>query len=93
MLAFVLAILLLFLTPGPGVMTLAGVGAAHGFRHGLIYGTGLFVGTNLVALAVVSGLAALLLANPIIRTVLLRGSVAFLLYLACRIAFAGSQNR
>ena len=33
MIAFVLAIFLLILTPGPGVLSLAGVGAAHGWRR------------------------------------------------------------
>ncbi len=52
---------------------------------------GLFIGNNLVVLAVVSGLAALLLANPVVRTVLFTLSTAYLLYLAMRIAFAGSK--
>lgn len=91
MLSFASAVLLLLITPGPGVLSLAGVGAAFGFRAGLRYMAGLFLGTNLVALAVVSGLAALVLADPAIRTVLLVASTAYLLYLALRIALAGSK--
>lgn len=91
MLTFALACLLLFITPGPGVLTLAGVGSAFGFRAGLTYGIGLFIGTNLVALAVVTGLAAILLAEPTIRTIAFWLSVAYLLYLAFRIAFAGAK--
>jgi threonine/homoserine/homoserine lactone efflux protein len=52
---------------------------------------GLFVGTNLVALAVVSGLAALVLADPRIRLLLFMLSFGYLTYLALRIAFAGSR--
>jgi threonine/homoserine/homoserine lactone efflux protein len=52
---------------------------------------GLFIGNNIVVLAVVSGLAALVLASPAIRTVLFILSTAYLLYLALRIAFAGSR--
>jgi threonine/homoserine/homoserine lactone efflux protein len=44
-----------------------------------------------VALAVVTGLAALILANPVIRTALFAASTCYLLYLAARIAFAGSK--
>ncbi len=88
---FALAVFLLIITPGPGVLSLAGVGAAYGFRSGFRYFTGLFIGTNLVALAVVTGLAALILANPTIRTVLLVASTAYLLYLAAKIALAGSK--
>jgi threonine/homoserine/homoserine lactone efflux protein len=91
MLSFAAAVVLLMITPGPGVLSLAGVGAAFGFRSGLRYLTGLFIGTNLVALAVVTGLAALILASPIIRTVLFVASTAYLLYLAWRIASAGSR--
>jgi threonine/homoserine/homoserine lactone efflux protein len=51
---FCLAVLLLLVTPGPGVLSTAGVGAAFGFNAGLRYVTGLFIGTNLVALIVVA---------------------------------------
>ena len=56
MLAFALAALLLLITPGPGVMSLAGVGAAFGTRPGLAYMSGLCLGTNLVAGMVVAEL-------------------------------------
>jgi len=91
MLTFVAAVFFLIITPGPGVLSAAGVGAAYGMRSGLRYVLGLFIGNNLVVLAVVSGLAALLLANPVVRTVLFTLSTAYLLYLAMRIAFAGSK--
>jgi threonine/homoserine/homoserine lactone efflux protein len=91
MLSFAAAVVLLLITPGPGVLSLAGVGAACGFRSGLRYLIGLFIGTNLVALAVVTGLAALIIASPVIRSVLFVASTAYLLYLAWRIASAGSK--
>lgn len=91
MLTFAAAVILLIITPGPGVLTTAGVGAAYGFRPGLSYVTGLFIGTNMVALAVITGLAAIVLSVPVIRYVLMAASVAYLLYLASRIAFAGSR--
>ena len=88
MTAFIFAILLLLTTPGPGVLSTAGVGAAYGFNAGLRYVTGLFIGTNAVAFIVVSGLAAVLLASPWARTTLLAVSTIYLLYLAFNIAFA-----
>ncbi len=91
MLSFAAAVLLLIATPGPGVLSTAGVGAAYGFRFGLAYVAGLFVGTNLVAVAVISGLAAAVLASPVLRGVLTAASVAYLLFLAARIALAGSR--
>lgn len=91
MLTFAAAVFFLIITPGPGVLSAAGVGAAYGMRSGLRYVLGLFIGNNIVIFAVVSGLAALVLANPIVRTVLFVLSTAYLLYLASRIAFAGTQ--
>ena len=52
---------------------------------------GLWIGTNLVSLAVVTGLAALILADDRIRLVLFALSFGYLTYLAYRIAFAGTR--
>lgn len=91
MLTFALAVILLIITPGPGVLSTAGFGAAYGFKPSLRYVTGLWLGTNMVMLAVITGLAAILLATPWLRWVLMTASVAYLLYLAGRIALAGAK--
>lgn len=91
MITFALAVFALIITPGPGVLSVAGVGSAFGFAPGARYIGGLFVGNNLVALAVVSGMAAIIQANENIRVVLMVASVGYLTYLAYRIAFAGSR--
>ncbi len=91
MLTFAVAVFFLLITPGPGVMSAAGVGSAFGSRPGARYIAGLFIGTNLVALAVVSGMAAVILANSEIRFVLLIASGGYLLYLALRIALSGTK--
>ncbi|MGI9357596.1 MAG: LysE family translocator [Rhizobiaceae bacterium] len=91
MLTFLTAIFFLLVTPGPGVLSLAGVGSAFGYRAGWAYGTGLFVGSNAVMAAAAAGLAALFLANENLRLVFTVVSTAYLLYLAAKIAFAGSR--
>ena len=91
MLVFAAAVFFLIITPGPGVLTTAGVGAAYGYGPGVRYVTGLFIGTNLVAIAVVSGIAAVVLAIPFLRLILLVASAAYLCYLAAKIAFSGSK--
>ena len=91
MLTFVAAAILLIITPGPGVLSLAGVGSAFGFRAGLKYFIGLFVGNNLVGVFVISGVGALVLADPVTRTVLLVLSSIYLIYLASTIALSGSN--
>jgi threonine/homoserine/homoserine lactone efflux protein len=51
----------------------------------------LFIGNNLVCIAVISGLVTVVLANPSIRMTLLIISAAYLGYLAFRIAFSGAK--
>jgi len=93
MLQFIVSVCLLLIAPGPGVLSLAGVGAAFGRNTGLNYLLGLLIGTNLVALAVVSGMAAVVLSVPWLRYVLLVASICYLLWLALRIAMSGSKIR
>ena len=75
----------------PEVLSLAGVGTVFGWQPGLRYLAGLFIGTNLVCLAVVSGLAALVIADQTVRTMLAVVSAGYLSYLALRVAFTGSN--
>lgn len=91
MIEFAAAVLFLIITPGPGVLSAAGVGSGFGFRPGTNYIGGLFIGTNLVSLAVISGAAALVFSVPGLREILLYASAAYLFYLALKIAFSGSK--
>ena len=91
MLTFAVAVFFLLITPGPGVLTTAGVGAAFGRKAGVQYVSGLCIGNALVGLAVVTGLAAIIFALPLVRNILLVLSALYLCYLAFRIATAGSK--
>ncbi len=91
MLLFLGAVFFLLITPGPGVLSTAGVGSGFGGRAGLRYVAGLFIGTNMVALAVVSGLAAVIFSVPIVRDILFYASAAYLFYLALKIALSGTR--
>ena len=91
MLTFAISVFLLIVTPGPGVLSTAGFGAAYGFKRSLRYVLGLFLGTNLVFFAVASGLIAILLSVPSVRIFLLVLSTCYLFYLASKIALAGSN--
>lgn len=88
---FALAVFLLIVTPGPGVLSTAGVGSAYGFRPGIRYLAGLFLGTNLVTLGVITGVVAVMMSMPGLRLLLMVASVGYLLFLAARIAFAGAR--
>ncbi len=91
MLSFATACILLIITPGPGVLSVAGVGSGYGFKAASIFLCGLCLGNFLVGLLVVSGVAAAVLAVPLVRPVLLTLSALYMLYLAMKVAFAGSK--
>ena len=91
MLTFAITVFLLIVTPGPGVLSTAGFGAAYGYKKSLRYVFGLFLGTNLVFLAVSTGLIAILISIPSLRIFLLILSTCYLFYLAAKIALAGSN--
>ncbi|MEM7289449.1 MAG: LysE family translocator [Pseudomonadota bacterium] len=91
MLAFAVACFLIIATPGPGVLSVAGVGSGYGFKIGSLYLWGLCLGNILVCTAVVTGLAAALFSVPYVREVLLTACVAYMIYLAAKIALAGSR--
>ena len=91
MFSFAIAVFLMLITPGPGVLSTAGVGTAYGMRAGISYVTGLFLGSNLVGLLVISGLAAIMLDVPFIRIALAVLSAGYLIYLAAKIAFSGTR--
>ncbi|KHA50468.1 LysE family translocator [Sulfitobacter geojensis] len=91
MIEFALAVFFLLITPGPGVLSTAGIGAAYGYRAGFAYLGGLMLGGGVTMLLVITGLAAIMLAVPWLRFVLLLASVGYLTYLAWRIASAGTR--
>lgn len=89
MATFISAVFFLIITPGPGVLTVAGNAAAYGFRAGIPYLIGVVSGSLVVMGLVASGFAALVLSTPYVREVLLAASLGYLLYLAWRIATSG----
>ena len=91
MITFIFAVIFLLSTPGPGVLSAAGVGAGFGMRAGLRFVSGLFIGQAIVFFSVAFGLATLVLATPWLRIFLMVLSFSYLLYLAGRITLAGSK--
>ncbi|HMG50894.1 MAG TPA: LysE family translocator [Inquilinus sp.] len=87
-LSLVLAALVVMGSPGPSTISVTAVGAAFGFRRSLPYVSGLILGTTAVLLAIAAGLVSILLSLPRLAPVLLGLSVAYMIYLAFRIATA-----
>jgi threonine/homoserine/homoserine lactone efflux protein len=91
MIAYIIISFLMMVTPGPGVLSLAGVGAGFGWRVGMMYLIGLFFGTNGVALLVVLGFKQFLFEIEGVEFTFLFLSLSYLSFLSWRIAT--SENK
>ena len=92
MATFTIAIFLMIVTPGPGVLSLAGTGAGFGWRPGMFYLLGLFIGTNAVMMLVITGLKGVLFKIPFVEPVFLTVSLSYLSWIAWRIAFSDNKT-
>jgi threonine/homoserine/homoserine lactone efflux protein len=81
---FVVASVLLLVTPGPAVMYVVGVALDHGRWAGLASVAGIAVGTLGHVLATTLGLAALLNASPLAFGVIKWGGAAYLIWVGVR---------
>ena len=70
MLSYILAVIVLTAIPGPGLLTIFGIGAAFGYRAGINFTAGVYFGANITAIIVFSGLSSLLMEIPTLRTAL-----------------------
>ena len=91
MLTFAIAIFLMIITPGPGVLSLAATGSGFGWKAGVLYLAGLFIGTNTVLVFVVTGFKGFLFEIPWVEPVFLIISLSYLTWIAWRIASAGNE--
>ena len=79
------------MTPGPNNFMLLASGVNFGFRRTIPHMAGILVGMMTLMLAVGFGLGSLLNAYPSLHLALKIIGAAYLLYLAAKIAFAGSS--
>jgi len=75
-------------SPGPATLSLAATAAAFGIRNGVVLAAGCIAGVFVVMLVTASGLAGLVLAQPVLGPVIRGLAGAYMLYLAWRIATA-----
>ena len=92
MVTYVIISFLMMITPGPGVLSLAGVGAGFGWRVGIMYLIGLFLGTNGVALFVVLGFKQFLFNIDGVELTFLFLSLSYLSFLSWRIATSDNKT-
>jgi threonine/homoserine/homoserine lactone efflux protein len=92
MVSYIIISFLMMVTPGPGVLSLAGVGAGFGWRVGIMYLIGLFLGTNGVALLVVLGFKQFLFEIDGVELTFLFLSLSYLSFLSWRIATSDNKT-
>ena len=92
MIAYIIISFLMMVTPGPGVLSLAGVGAGFGWKVGMMYLIGLFFGTNGVALLVVLGFKQFLFVIEGVELTFLFLSLSYLSFLSWRIATSDNKT-
>jgi threonine/homoserine/homoserine lactone efflux protein len=81
------------ITPGPNNMMLLASGANYGFRRTVPHMLGISLGHSFMVLALGFGLIRVFDAYPLIQTALTYVSVAYLLYLAFKIATAAPVEK
>ena len=92
MITYIVISFLMMVTPGPGVLSLAGVGAGFGWKIGMMYLIGLFFGTNGVALLVVLGFKQFLFEIDGVEITFLLLSLSYLSFLSWRIATSDNKT-
>src|SRR5690349_4070747 len=90
--AFLLFALVAAITPGPSNLILTSTGASVGVLRGLPSLCGVVIGMAVMMFLVAFGLGSLVLTSPIIIQVLKWCGVAFLLWLAWKIATSGRSD-
>ncbi|MBQ4860560.1 LysE family translocator [Pseudoalteromonas sp. MMG013] len=86
--SLVLTTALLLGSPGPAPLALAGVGASFGFKRGMGFLSGILCGLLVVIIAVACGLGTLFMAYPTARLFCQTVGIAYLCYVAYKIASA-----
>ena len=86
--AFVAAVLVFLMLPGPGTLALLNSTGRGGFRAGAAAMLGLIVGDQLLLWLAVAGVAALLQTSPLVFRAVQYAGAAYLAYLGLRLVFA-----
>jgi threonine/homoserine/homoserine lactone efflux protein len=86
--AFIIFIMAASCTPGPNNIMVMTSGVNYGFRRTLPHIAGVALGFGFLVLVAGLGLGAVVAANPLLQTILKYAGVAYLIYLAFRIALS-----
>jgi len=89
--SFAISFLFLNITPGIGVLSLAGIGANSGFKNGISFLFGLYLGKILICSIIISGFGVIFKTNDFLRYSFVIISFLYLSFLSYKIAFSNSK--
>lgn len=99
-LAYLVATIILSVTPGPGVFSSLAAGISHGFRRGMCNAFGMQIANFLLMAFVAVGLGAILVASETLFTAVKWAGVAYLIWLGIvtwrapvRLAYAPTERQ
>ena len=92
LIAFIVFAAVMYFTPGPNNVMLLSSGLTYGFRRTLPHIAGIVIGMAFMISAVGVGLGTILVAYPVLQTILKYAGAAYLIYLAAVIAMSGSPK-
>jgi len=82
---FIIFVIAMTGTPGPGNLTMMAIGQSTGFRSSIPFLIGTAVGCIMLDSLVACGLGEVIVASPVVATILRITGVAYILYLAGKI--------
>src|SRR5271163_3683177 len=89
LIAFIVFMLVMFITPGPNNIMVMSSGLTYGFRRTLPHIAGITIGGAFMVGAVGLGFGSVFVTYPVLKTILKYGGAAYLIYLAAVIAMSG----
>ena len=90
---FIVAAILLALTPGPDILLVLTTSVLNGFKKGAQLALGLTTGVLFHTCIVTLGVAALVVANPLLFNAIKYAGVAYLLYIGISGVWKAEQNK
>ena len=86
-LPFIFFVIAMTGTPGPGNLTMMAIGQTTGFSSSIPFLIGTAVGCVILDSLVACGLGEMIIASPVIATILRIAGIVYILYLAAKILF------
>jgi leucine efflux protein len=90
---FMIGLIMIIIAPGPNSLYVLKTGSSHGIKAGYSAAVGVFIGDAILILLAYLGVASLILASPMLFTIIRYLGAAYLLYLGVKILISMLGNQ